>query len=96
VLLFSFTHVVPEAVIKRRAEKLEAQAGGLPWYDWTDFRDDAERVLLDELEQVAVRLNMRAHRIERAPDSGSGTAIICFFESETDMVVFKVGASVVW
>jgi hypothetical protein len=95
MLPFSFIHVVPEAVIKRRAEKLEAQAGGLPWYDWTDFRDDAERVLLDELEQGAVRLNMRAHRIEKASVFG-GTAIICSFESETEMVVFKVGASAVW
>jgi hypothetical protein len=81
---------------KRRAEKLEAQAGSHPWYDWTDFRDEAEWELLDELQQVASRLNMRAHRIERAQAFGDGTAIICTLESEPDMVVFKVGVRAVW
>jgi hypothetical protein len=49
MLPFSFIRDVAEVVIKRRAEKLEAQAGSHPWYDWMDFRDEAEWELLNAL-----------------------------------------------
>ena len=95
MLPFSFTHIVPEREIRRRAEHLEVQAGYLPWFDWTDFRDDAEAELLDELREVGVQLNFREYQIERAPADGD-TGIRCSFVSETEMVLFKVAASLVW
>ena len=96
MLPFSFTHIVPEREIKRRAERLEVQAGYLPWFDWTDFRDDAEAELLDELRETGVQLNLREHQIEKVRADGDGTWIRCSFVSETEMVVFKVAASAVW
>jgi hypothetical protein len=94
---FSFTHIVPEREIRRRAECLEVQAGYLPWFDWTDFRDNAEAELVDDLREIGPQLNLRAHHIERVrPDDGNDTWIRCSFVSETEMVVFKVAASAVW
>jgi hypothetical protein len=91
MLPFSFTHVLPEAEMKRRAEKLETQAGFLPWFDWLDFVDDAGAELLEELRGVAKRLNMREHEIERdRPSAADGMAVTCSFITETDMVVFRL------
>jgi hypothetical protein len=90
VLPFAFTHVVPTAEMKRRAERLEVQAGFLPWLDWTDFLDDAETELLEELRDYPKRLNMREHQIEEDRTfETSGMRIICSFANETDMVVFR-------
>ena len=96
MLPFSFTHLIREVEIRRRAERLEVQAGYLPWFDWTDFHDDAEAELLDELREVGVQLNLREHQIEKVQTDGNGTGIRCSFVSETEMVLFKVAASLVW
>jgi hypothetical protein len=91
MLPFSFTHVLPKAEMKRRAERLEAQAGFLPWFDWLDFVDDAGAELLEELRGAAKRLNMREHEIERDRSSAAdGMAVTCSFINETDMVVFRL------
>ena len=96
MLPFSFTHLAPEREIRRRAERLEVRAGYLPWFDWTDFRDDAEAELLNGLCETGVRMNFREHQIEKVQADGTSTGIRCSFVSETEMVVFKVGASLVW
>jgi hypothetical protein len=91
VLPFAFTHVVPKAEMKRRAERLEAQAGFLPWLDWSDFLDQAETELLKELRRTAKRLNIRQHEIERDGSSAAdGMAVKCSFINETDLVFFKL------
>ena len=96
MLPFSFTHIVPEREIRRRAERLEVQAGYLPWFDWTDFREAAEAELLDELQEIGVRVTFREHQIEKVAAERDGTGIRCSFVSETEMVVFKVAASHIW
>jgi hypothetical protein len=65
-------------------------------YDWTDFRDDAEAELLDELGGTGVQVNFRQHQIEEVQADGDGTGITCSFASEAEMVVFKGSASAVW
>jgi hypothetical protein len=88
MLLFTFTHVVREAEIRTRAERLEVQAGNLPWFDWTDFREDAEAELLRGLRETGVRLNLREHQLDKIEVAdGNGTWIRCSFVSETEMVV---------
>ena len=94
MLPFSFTHLVPEAEIKKRAERFEAQAGSLPWLDWLDFRDEAEAELLEEYRGEAKRLNMREHAIVRdCSHAADPMQVTCSFMSEVDMVVFRLAIS---
>jgi hypothetical protein len=90
ILPFSFVHTVREPEVRRRAERLEAQAGYLPWHDWTDYVDQVRNELIEEFDAEAERLNMREHRIEKDQSaSGHDARFICSFTSETDMVVLK-------
>jgi hypothetical protein len=92
ILPFAFTHVVSQAEMKRRAERLEAEAGSLPWLDWTDFLDRAEIEILEDFRCVARRNNMREHKVERDWSKLTlGLPVTCSFINETDMVVFRTG-----
>jgi hypothetical protein len=91
MLPFSFTYIVPEAEVRTGAERFEAQAGSLPWFDWLDFCDDAGAELLEELRGEAKRLNMREHEFERDWSVPiDGMRITCSFINETEMVVFRL------
>jgi hypothetical protein len=91
---FTFVQTVSKAEVKRRAELLEAQAGFLPWFDWTDFVDKVQDELVGEFKCDARRLNLRAHRIEKDQSAPAlEVRFICSFANEIDMVVFKVAVA---
>ncbi|MCG7391971.1 hypothetical protein MHY87_03525 [Microvirga sp. ACRRW] len=91
ILPFTFVKTPREAEIERRARRLEAQAGFLPWSDWTDFIDEAQDELLDGLRSRARRLNLRDHKIEKDRSAPAGEVrFICSFISDIDMVHFKI------
>ena len=91
MLPFSFTHTVPKAEVRKRAERFEAEAGFLPWYDWTDFVDDAGAELLEELRSEAKRLDIREHEIRLDGFAAAdGTRFTCSFINETDRMLFRL------
>ena len=91
MLPFSFTYTVSPTEVRQRAERLEAEAGFLPWYDWSGFIDDAGAELLEELRREGKRLDIREHEIKLDGFvAADGMQFTCSFISETDRVLFRL------